>query len=570
MAMNWLNNLKVSGKIACLIIMAVISLVAVGWNSVLYLHGIQADMDKMYAKKMQSVRLLGDCSITVRAIQSRILENVMLTDMKQMSKNKQDVDKYMKRYDDIWTEYRALGEHPEGIEAVEKHWLDFKGSAAKMMELSLQGQQEEARALYGTKAIKEIIAWDTSMSPVRKSVYDEAEAINNQNQEDANMAVWSMGVITLVAVVLMALFGGVLVQAIRKPLKEMVTACRRLQAGDFRQLNLPAQRTDEFGEMAAVVEDVRISLSSLMSKTNDSAAHIASASEELTASSQQSAQASHQVAESVTAASEAVSQQQQGINESSTAVGKVADSVQQLQQKAERVAGHANAASEQAVAGTKAIELSVKQIRGVESTVGESAVIVGKLGERSQEIGQIVETISGIAEQTNLLALNAAIEAARAGEQGRGFSVVADEVRKLAEQSSEAAEQISHLIVGIQSDTASAVDSMKAGSTAVADGAQSVEELRAAFERIREFVDEVSRQVDSMTEAIRDVAGDAGIIAKHIDDIDAQGTKVEDEMQNVSAVSEEQSASASEIASASDSLAKLAQELQDTLRQFKF
>ena len=146
----------------------------------------------------------------------------------------------------------------------------------------------------------------------------------------------------------------------------------------------------------------------------------------------------------------------------------------------------------------------------------------------------------------------------------------ADEVRKLAEQSSEAAEQISHLIVGIQSDTASAVDSMKAGSTAVADGAQSVEELRAAFERIREFVDEVSRQVDSMTEAIRDVAGDAGIIAKHIDDIDAQGTKVEDEMQNVSAVSEEQSASASEIASASDSLAKLAQELQDTLRQFKF
>ena len=152
--MNWLNNLKVSGKITCLIIMAVISLVAVGWNSVLYLHGIQADMDKMYAKKMQSVRLLGDCSITVRAIQSRILENVMLTDMKQMSKNKQDVDKYMKRYDDIWAEYRALGEHPEGIEAVEKHWLDFKGSAAKMMELSLQGQQEEARALYGTKAIK--------------------------------------------------------------------------------------------------------------------------------------------------------------------------------------------------------------------------------------------------------------------------------------------------------------------------------------------------------------------------------------------------------------------------------
>ncbi len=570
MAMNWLNNLKVSGKIACLIVMAVLALIAVGWNSVLYLHSIQADMDNMYAKKMQSVRLLGDCSITVRAIQSRILENVMLTDQEQMSKNKQDVDKYMQRYDAIWAEYRALGEQTEGIDTVEKHWLDFKGSAGEMMELSLKGQQEEARALYGTKAIKEIIAWDKSMSPLRKAVYDEAEAINNQNQEEANMAVWSMGIITLVAVVLMGLFGGVLVQAIRKPLAEMVTACRHLQAGDFRQMALPSRRLDEFGEMAAVVEDVRVSLSSLMSKTNDSAAHIASASEELTASSQQSAQASQQVAESVTEASGAVSQQQQGINESSAAVGKVADSVQQLQREAERVADHANAASEQAVAGTKAIELSVKQIRGVESTVGESAVIVGKLGERSQEIGQIVETISGIAEQTNLLALNAAIEAARAGEQGRGFSVVADEVRKLAEQSSEAAEQISHLIVSIQSDTASAVNSMKSGSTAVAEGAHSVEELRATFERIREFVDEVSKQVDSMAEAIRGVADDAGVISRHIEDIDMQGTRVADEMQNVSAVSEEQSASAAEIASASDSLAKLAQELQDTLRQFKF
>lgn len=568
--MRWLNNLRVSAKIACLIAMAVLSLVAVGWNAVSYLNGIQQDMDRMYAQKMQSVRLLGDCSITVRAIQSRILENVMLTDMEQMKKNKKDIAKYLNRYDETWGEYRALGETTEGIDVVEKHWLDFKGSVDKMMDLSLQGKQDEARTLYGTKAIKEIIAWDTSMSPLRKAVYEEAEEINKQNEQNASNAILSMGLITLVAVVLMALFGGLLTQVIRKPLKEMVTACRRLQAGDFRQLDMPEQREDEFGEMARVVEDVRGSLSDLMAKTNESAEHIASASEQLTASSQQSAQASQQVAESVTEASGAVSQQQQGITESSVAVGKVAESVKQLQNEAERVAGHASAASEQAIAGTKAIELSVKQIRGVESTVGESAVIVGKLGERSQEIGQIVETISGIAEQTNLLALNAAIEAARAGEQGRGFSVVADEVRKLAEQSSEAAEQISQLIVGIQSDTASAVDSMKSGSDAVSAGAHSVEELRNTFEKIREFVDEVSKQVESMAVAIRGVADDAGVINHHIEDIDTQGARVSDEMQNVSAVSEEQSASAAEIASASDSLAKLAQELQDTLRKFKF
>ena len=222
------------------------------------------------------------------------------------------------------------------------------------------------------------------------------------------------------------------------------------------------------------------------------------------------------------------------------------------------------------MAGSSAIEASVSQIRSVETTVGESAATVDTLGQRSQEIGQIVATISGIAEQTNLLALNAAIEAARAGEQGRGFSVVADEVRKLAEQSQEAAQQISSLIVGIQSDTSNAVNSMQQGSTAVAEGAKSVEDLRATFDHIRDFVNEVSKEVAGMAEAIHEVADDTQVITDHIAEIDRQGDKVASEMQSVSAVTEEQSAAASEIASASDSLARLAQELQTSLQRFKF
>ncbi|MBP8599009.1 MAG: hypothetical protein KBI24_07325 [Selenomonas sp.] len=160
------------------------------------------------------------------------------------------------------------------------------------------------------------------------------------------------------------------------------------------------------------------------------------------------------------------------------------------------------------------IQASVAQIRSVESTVGESAKIVDKLGKRSQEIGQIVETISGIAGQTNLLALNAAIEAARAGEHGRGFAVVAEEVRKLAEQSQDAAQQ--------------------------------------------------------MAAEIKTVADDAVRIETEVAQIETNGGQVADEMQSVSAATEEQSASAGEIASASDSLAQLAQDLQGSLRKFQF
>jgi len=93
-----------------------------------------------------------------------------------------------------------------------------------------------------------------------------------------------------------------------------------------------------------------------------------------------------------------------------------------------------------------AVEKAITQMGHIEESVIRSAHVVAKLGERSKQIGQIVDTISGIAGQTNLLALNAAIEAARAGEQGRGFAVVAEEVRKLAEQSQDAAKQIPSII----------------------------------------------------------------------------------------------------------------------------
>lgn len=568
--MKWLSNMKVTAKIVCLIAMAGIALATVGWTGASYLRAVQADMDQMYTQKMQAVRLLSECSITVRAVQARILENVSLTDRKQIEKNKRDIQNYMDAYEKTWREYETLDNGTASTVEVKKHWQDFRGSVDQMMELSLEGNQKGASDLYGTKAIKEIIDWDDSMVPLRQAVNDEAEAINNQNQQEVRTAIYSMSIKTLVAMVLMGVFGWMLIRTITHPLTEMIGVCQRLSAGDFRQTARQINRNDEFGDMANILTMMREKLNGLMGKTSKSAEQIAAASEELTASSQQSAQASQQVAVSVTQASDAVTCQQQGIEKSTESVRKVAGAVQQLQGEADRVASHASAAYDQAVAGNSAIEASVAQIRSVETTVGESAATVDKLGQRSQEIGQIVATISGIAEQTNLLALNAAIEAARAGEQGRGFSVVADEVRKLAEQSQEAAQQISLLILGIQSDTSNAVNSMKQGSTAVADGAKSVENLRATFDHIRNFVDNVSKEVAGMAEAIRGVAEDTQIITKHIAEIDRQGDKVASEMQSVSALSEEQSAAASEIASASDSLARLAQELQGSLQAFEF
>ncbi|WP_455926558.1 methyl-accepting chemotaxis protein [Pseudomonas putida] len=153
--------------------------------------------------------------------------------------------------------------------------------------------------------------------------------------------------------------------------------------------------------------------------------------------------------------------------------------------------------------GTEVIHQAAGQMREIASNIDHSSQILGHLGERSEQISTIVNTIRGIADQTNLLALNAAIEAARAGDMGRGFAVVADEVRQLAGRTSGSTAEISAMIERIQHETRSAIASMDATRH---QAGRSVELADQAGEVIVQICDGASRAV----EAVSVFAGDQG------------------------------------------------------------
>ena len=205
----------------------------------------------------------------------------------------------------------------------------------------------------------------------------------------------------------------------------------------------------------------------------------------------------------------------------------------------------------------------------IEENVVQSAAVVAQLGERSQEIGQIVDTISGIASQTNLLALNAAIEAARAGEQGRGFAVVAEEVRKLAEQSQGAAKEIAMLIGEIQGDTEKAVTVMNEGPQLVQEGSTAVQSAGEAFHKIGALVESVNMQMQEASAAMQQMAGGSEQMVAAMKDIDHLSKHAVSQTQTVSASTEEQAASTEEIAASSQALASMAEELRQEVGKFQ-
>ena len=572
--MKWMNDVKVAYKLLILVVIAGLAIATVGYGGYGTIQKANDDMDTMYNRELQSVYYIGEVKFIMRDAQSRAALSMVAKDAKRFQELAASIEKDNTAFTENWAAFEEGSRTVPGIaeksDAVKTEWKTFNKVMTDIVSMSASGKQEEAIALYNDQGMKATIALRDHLNELHDIARTNAKDIYTQNEAESAAAARNMIIKSFVALVVMILVSIWIAKEITNPLQLMMQACAKLRDGDYRDAARTVTRGDEFGALADTIVAMRTSLNKLMHQTSASSDHIASASEELTASSMQSAQASEQVAQSVTKAAEAVAEQQHGITASTQSVEQVSGAVDSIREEAGKVASRASAAFDQAVEGSKAIQASVEQIKSVETTVGASAGIVDKLGDRSKEIGEIVETISGIAAQTNLLALNAAIEAARAGEHGRGFAVVAEEVRKLAEQSQEAAQKIAELITGIQADTDNAVASMQQGRSAVSAGAQSVESLRETFDRIQGFVDEVSKAVNGMAESIQSIAGDTKKIASEVSGIDTQGRMVSDEMQSVSAATEEQSASTEEIASSSDSLAKLAQDLQGSLKKFQF
>jgi twitching motility protein PilJ len=249
------------------------------------------------------------------------------------------------------------------------------------------------------------------------------------------------------------------------------------------------------------------------------------------------------------------SQQAVQIRNASDAVNAMSLTTQRMAENAEAATQTSVKATQAAVKGGSAVAETIKGMQRIRATVQSTGKKIKGLGERSLEIGAIIEVINEIATQTNLLALNAAIEAARAGEQGRGFAVVADEVRKLAERAARSTKDITGLIKGIQVETSEAVTVMEEGTREVEEGTKLADQAGAALREIEQIVKQTASLMTDITRAAGDqVKSTEGVVQT---------------MSNISRLTQETTQGVQDTVSTISKLADLTTRLTEAIGRFK-
>ena len=303
----------------------------------------------------------------------------------------------------------------------------------------------------------------------------------------------------------------------RQRAEEAENSNRRNQDAILRLMNELSELAEgNLTVRATVTEDITGAIADSVNYTTEELRKLVA---RITVAADQMGRATGQAAQISKGLQEATQKQAEEIHEAGEAVQLMANSIREVDTSANRateVGRRTLAATEQ---GGQAVRNTIAGMDGIREQIQETSKRIKRLGESSQEIGEIVDLISDITEQTNVLALNAAIQAASAGEAGRGFSVVAEEVQRLAERSTEATKQIGALVKTIQSDTHDAVAAMERSTVGVVEGAKLSDMAGQSLREIEQVSNELATLINSIsvsTQVQTDMAGEVAKTMKNI------------------------------------------------------
>lgn len=288
------------------------------------------------------------------------------------------------------------------------------------------------------------------------------------------------------------------------PLSQVVDLAKGMASGTLIQ-RVEVPHNDEVGQLLQAIKLLQARLHTVFGQFSETAAELSSASEQITGSGKQTLQR--------------MQQQQDETGQLAAAMSQMAAAISEVARNTTLAARSAQDAEEESHQGHRIVNVARAGINSLAAEVERSSEAIGHLQQSSDQIGGIIEVISGIAEQTNLLALNAAIEAARAGESGRGFAVVADEVRTLAGRTQEATAEIRSMLESLHQGIAQAANVMDAGQKQAVSAVEQSHQTEESLKEITQAIATISQMSQQNAAVAEEQSGVVGTVSQNVNAI---------------------------------------------------
>ena len=528
---GWLANRRISTKIFTVVAIGVLTNLGVGGIGITALSTTDSTLSVLYNRDYKSLQLLATARSSWLYGQIALNSAAQLADASAKQQALAETRTYDAKFDTALSSYRAA-ELTGRQSAAAKNLADQSTAFRQLRDQRLiplitSGRTSEFASLYNKEGAPLTAAAQAAVTDLFTSQNEVAAAAvqaANASYQSRRTTMITFTVIGMLLSVALCLW---VVRLITRGLRGVMTSLTAVADGDLTR-HTEVRSRDELGEMAGAVNSAVENMRLTVRTIDQCSASLAAASEELTGTSTHIAASAEEAAAQagvVAAAADEVSRN----------VQTVAAGSEQMSASIREIAQNAN----------EAAQVASDAVLAADTATGT----VGKLGESSTEIGNVVKVITSIAEQTNLLALNATIEAARAGEAGKGFAVVANEVKDLAQETARATEDISRRVDTIQSDTLGAVES--------------IGEISRIIGRINDFQLTISSAVEEQTATTAEMN-------RSVSEAATGSAEIATNISGVATAAQMTTQGVNDSQRASEDLARMSGELQSLIGRFRF
>jgi methyl-accepting chemotaxis protein len=489
--MRWFNDWKIGKKLGIGFGGILLLTATLGILSLVQLTRLNANVIDIGANWMASITYLGQLRLDASKERRWELNTFFAADKAEARRQMEAAVSEMEADEKLYEPTINTDEERQLYQGFHSEWDKHVAVRDRFLGLLQQGKEKEANALSGTEGLTGFAAADRFLGDdVKLNIKGGADAVK------AAAATYSSSRYLVIALLAGSIMVGLFVaiglgRSLASSAGGMLAMIQQVAANNLTVEDMNVISNDEIGQAGAALNQMKNSLHLVVESIAENSLHLASASEQLSNTSQKISANSEETSAQAKVVSDSAHQVSQNLQTVATGAEEMGVSIREIAKNA-----------------TEAARVATSAVKVAETTTAT----VSKLGDSSNEIGQVIKVITSIAEQTNLLALNATIEAARAGEAGKGFAVVANEVKELAKETAKATEDISRKIEAIQEDTKAAVE-------AIASISEVINRVNGISTTIATAVEEQNATTNEMSRNVSEAAHSSGEITSNINGV---------------------------------------------------